>query len=60
MRSKARILLAVIVLALPSISFALEDTFIRTYAGGYGHTVLPTPDGGAFLSGSFGATEGRQ
>lgn len=30
-------------------------TWIRTYAGGYGHNVYDTPDGGAILAGTYGA-----
>jgi hypothetical protein len=32
-----------------------EETWIRTYTGGYGHGVHPTPDGGAIMAGTYGA-----
>lgn len=32
-----------------------EDTWIRTYTGGYGHGIHPTPDGGGILAGTYGA-----
>lgn len=49
-------LLATVVLGLcPTLAFALDGTWIRTYLGGYGHSVLETADGGAILGGTFGA-----
>jgi len=49
-------LLALCLLAVPSAAFGLDgSTWIRTYAGGYGHSVYETPDGGAILAGTYGA-----
>ncbi|HEX6850920.1 MAG TPA: hypothetical protein VF139_05895 [Candidatus Polarisedimenticolaceae bacterium] len=48
-------LVTLALLLCPSLSFALEGNWIRTYQGGYGHSVLETADGGAILGGTFGA-----
>ena len=59
MRSSAfisRALVLVALFAVPTVSFGLDDsTWIRTYRGGYGHSIYETPDGGAIMAGSFGA-----
>jgi hypothetical protein len=49
-----RILIALLLAS--TTSYALDDsTWIRTYVGGYGHSVYETADGGAILAGTFGA-----
>lgn len=50
-----KLLVTLALTLLPSAAFALDGTWIRTYAGGYGHSVLETSDGGALLGGTFGA-----
>jgi hypothetical protein len=50
--------LTVIMIALlvaPLAAVAADSTWIRTYRGGYGHSVYETPDGGMMLAGTFGA-----
>jgi hypothetical protein len=49
------IVLLAALLSFPTASHALEGTWIRTYAGGYGHSVHETRDGGAIVGGTFGA-----
>jgi hypothetical protein len=50
-----RIHILIAILLVSTASWALDDnTWIRTYAGGYGHSVYETPDGGAILGGTFG------
>lgn len=62
MRSNARIpglILLSALLTIPSLSLGMDETtWIRTYRGGYGHSVFPTDDGGAMLGGTFGAGSG--
>lgn len=48
-------LVAIVFPLVPAPSLAFEGTWIRTYLGGYGHSVHETPDGGAMLAGTFGA-----
>src|SRR5262245_3716081 len=52
----SRAVLSTALLSVPTASLALEGTWIRTYAGGYGHSVHETRDGGVLLGGTFGAT----
>lgn len=43
-------------LVIPTASFGLDDsTWIRTYRGGYGHSIYETEDGGAIMAGTYGA-----
>jgi hypothetical protein len=35
------------------------STWIRTYAGGYGHSIFPTDDGGLMMAGTYGAGTGN-
>jgi hypothetical protein len=55
LRLVSSVLGAIVLLSSPTASFAIEDTWIRTYLGGYGHSVYETNDGGAMLAGTFGA-----
>jgi len=49
-------IVAIAVLVTPPVTVAFDGaTWIRTYGGGYGHSVYETPDGGAILGGTFGA-----
>lgn len=50
-----RALVVLVLSAAPTVSSAFDGTWIRTYVGGYGHSVHRTPDGGAVLAGTFGA-----
>ena len=53
---RKQIAIAVVLLAASGTALALDgDTWIRTYRGGYGHSVYETSDGGAVLGGTFGA-----
>lgn len=58
MKFRASILACVVVTLLvqssPTAAFDASH-WMRTYAGGYGHSVFETPDGGALLAGTFGA-----
>jgi hypothetical protein len=42
-------------LLVSASAWALDgNTWIRTYVGGFGHSVYETPDGGAIMAGTFG------
>lgn len=49
------LLATALLLLAPTSTFALDGTFVRTFGGGYGHSVYETPDGGAVLAGTYGA-----
>jgi len=52
----SRTVALIALLAAPAVCLGLDSsTWIRTYAGGYGHSVYETADGGALLAGTYGA-----